>query len=388
MTATRVVIHCILATAKVCLSYVSLVAHDAAASEVLSDRVVVLEDDARSHTVQHTLATASALVTLELPRSVIPQQTRFGGPERALFKQANQFNPQRLALWSGNAFTRYRHQYGDTLTQLDEGGYRLRTMSWPDQLQVELDSLAPEAVESVQTWVFPGNADVIDWRAVIDDDTRLPGEWSFEDNTLVWTQTGVASVELQIDYRIETPDSAPIAVAETTTSDTPAVEAKPAVELVVLDIDQDGVPDQRDACLSTAVDVDDLGCSLHEPRVLDEVRFSRGNSYLSPQARVQLTRTAKAILEHPDTIWEVAGYTDNAGSRTLNRQLSVQRAEAARQFLLLRGVPAGRVRAAGYGEETPIADNATAGGRAVNRRIELREWYAGQETPTTKDVTE
>jgi outer membrane protein OmpA-like peptidoglycan-associated protein len=367
--------------------FVYLVADHATAAQVLSDRVVILENDARSHTVQHTLITTTAQVTLDLPLSVIPQRTRFGGPERATFTEDNQNNPQRVALHSGSAFTRYRHQYGEAVTSLSEDSYRLQAQSWPDQLEVELEELTPEAIESVQAWVFPATAEVLDWRLIAEEGTTsVTGEWSFEDNTLMWTQTGVAAVELQIDYRINPPDTSAAAEVQTAAQSGPVPETE--VAPVVIDIDEDGIPDQRDACLSTAVDVDVLGCSVHEPRILDEVRFSRGNSYLDPAARAQLTRTAKALLQSPDTIWEVAGYTDNAGARSLNRELSTKRAEAARQFLLLRGVPAGSVRAEGYGEQDPIADNATSEGRLINRRIELREWYAGQETPPANRTSE
>ena len=367
--------------------FVYLVSSHATAAQVLSDRVVILENDARSHTVQHTLITTTAQVTLELPLSVIPQRTRFGGPERATFAEANENNPQRVALRSGSAFTRYRHQYGEAVTSLSENTYRLRARSWPDQLEVELEQLSPDAIESVQAWVFPGTAEVLDWRVLADEDTTsVAGDWSFEDNTLVWTQTGMASTELQIDYRINSPETFAPAEVQAAAQGSPVqnTEAEP----VVIDTDEDGIPDQHDACLSEAVDVDVLGCSVHEPRILDEVRFSRGNSYLDPQARAQLTRTAKALLRSPGTIWEVAGYTDNAGARSLNRELSTKRAEATRQFLLLRGVPAGSVRAQGYGEKDPIADNATAEGRQINRRIELREWYAGQDTPPANRFSE
>lgn len=359
------------------------------AAYVLSDRVVILDSDARSHTVQHTLATDTALVTLDLPRSVTPQRILFGGPERVTFTQANLHNPQRMTLWSGNAFARYRHQYGESVTQLDEGSYRLTTQSWPSDLQVELEAMAPEAIESVQTWVFPANAEVLNWQftAAAED---VPGEWEIKDNTLVWTQTGDSSTELQIDYRIKSAAHAPPlpksavaeAVADTQSDDDSEVDIKTDDETLA-DVDEDGIPDQRDACLQAAIDVDLLGCSVHTPRVLDEVRFSRGQSYLDLDARAQLTRTAEALIEHPDTVWQIAGYTDNRGSRRLNRELSTRRAETVRDFLLLRGVAPGRLHATGYGEESPLADNATYEGQQANRRIELLEW-----DPDTRDASQ
>jgi outer membrane protein OmpA-like peptidoglycan-associated protein len=68
----------------------------------------------------------------------------------------------------------------------------------------------------------------------------------------------------------------------------------------------------------------------------------------------------------------VGGYTDSSGSAELNRDISRQRAESVRQYLLMRGIDESRVTAVGYGEDYPIADNATAEGRAANRRVEIK----------------
>jgi len=68
----------------------------------------------------------------------------------------------------------------------------------------------------------------------------------------------------------------------------------------------------------------------------------------------------------------VAGHTDNTGSAATNRRLSLERATAVRRYLMLRGVPGDRLVAQGYGPSSPVAPNATAEGRARNRRVELR----------------
>jgi len=68
---------------------------------------------------------------------------------------------------------------------------------------------------------------------------------------------------------------------------------------------------------------------------------------------------------------EIRGYTDNIGSWKYNLRLSQKRAEAVRQYLINRGIDPKRLRAVGYGEANPIATNATAKGRAENRRIEF-----------------
>ena len=69
---------------------------------------------------------------------------------------------------------------------------------------------------------------------------------------------------------------------------------------------------------------------------------------------------------------EVAGYTDNVGGAIYNKGLSSQRAQQVVRYLADRGVDTTLLRARGYGQSFPVADNATADGRAENRRVVLR----------------
>ena len=69
---------------------------------------------------------------------------------------------------------------------------------------------------------------------------------------------------------------------------------------------------------------------------------------------------------------EIAGHTDSLGDGGYNQSLSEERARVVRDYLVVRGVAAGRLTAAGYGESDPIADNDTEEGRERNRRVELR----------------
>ncbi len=66
------------------------------------------------------------------------------------------------------------------------------------------------------------------------------------------------------------------------------------------------------------------------------------------------------------------GHTDGGGPRSRNLRLSLARAEAVRAYLVMKGVSADRLIARGYGPDRPIASNANASGRAMNRRVELR----------------
>jgi OmpA-OmpF porin, OOP family len=84
-----------------------------------------------------------------------------------------------------------------------------------------------------------------------------------------------------------------------------------------------------------------------------------------------LAHVANSLAQNPDAVIEVRGYTDSQGAAETNRDLSQRRAIAVREVLVQMGVPSTRITAVGYGEEQPIADNATAEGRAKNRRVEL-----------------
>ena len=77
------------------------------------------------------------------------------------------------------------------------------------------------------------------------------------------------------------------------------------------------------------------------------------------------------MLSSPTARFEVAGHTDSGGQPSFNLRLSQQRADAVRDYLVLVGVPADRVAAVGYGEDFPVARNATPEGRALNRRVEI-----------------
>jgi outer membrane protein OmpA-like peptidoglycan-associated protein len=82
---------------------------------------------------------------------------------------------------------------------------------------------------------------------------------------------------------------------------------------------------------------------------------------------------AKLILEHPELKKiRVEGHTDNVGSAPYNKDLSERRAASVVRYLAEKGVPRARLDAAGYGFERPVASNATALGRAKNRRVEFR----------------
>lgn len=148
-----------------------------------------------------------------------------------------------------------------------------------------------------------------------------------------------------------------------------------------LDSDGDGVPDYMDKCPNTpaGMKVNAEGCPiLFEPGktalVLQGVTFASNSAVLDPSSTEILDKVANAVQYNPSGYrLEVAGYTSSTGSRAHNMQLSQQRANAVMAYLVSKGVPASMMTAKGYGPDNPIDTNATAAGRANNRRVELKQ---------------
>ena len=103
----------------------------------------------------------------------------------------------------------------------------------------------------------------------------------------------------------------------------------------------------------------------------DAILFKTGSYTLSPSAYAALSRIAYNLNQNPGTHITVVGYTDNTGTYELNMNLSQERADAVRNYLIGQGVAADRINAIGKGWEDPIVPNNTAAGRAQNRRVEI-----------------
>jgi OmpA-OmpF porin, OOP family len=101
------------------------------------------------------------------------------------------------------------------------------------------------------------------------------------------------------------------------------------------------------------------------------IQFASGSANITAASQPVLDTAAQAILGVPGVNVQIAGYTDNIGSAAFNQTLSVNRAQAVLKYVVGKGVPAGQLTAVGFGLNNPIADNKTAQGRALNRRIEF-----------------
>jgi outer membrane protein OmpA-like peptidoglycan-associated protein len=106
-------------------------------------------------------------------------------------------------------------------------------------------------------------------------------------------------------------------------------------------------------------------------RVELDVKFDFDKAQVKPESYGDIENLADFMTQYPQTTTVVEGHTDSVGSDAYNQTLSERRASAVRDVLVNQyGVGGDRVNAAGYGETRPVADNASADGRTVNRRVE------------------
>jgi outer membrane protein OmpA-like peptidoglycan-associated protein len=101
------------------------------------------------------------------------------------------------------------------------------------------------------------------------------------------------------------------------------------------------------------------------------VTFPSDGRELKSDFYAVLDSVALVLEEFEKTIIVVAGYTDSQGSDAYNQKLSEDRARSVANYLMAKKITPARFETVGFGEKNPIADNSTADGRALNRRVEL-----------------
>ena len=149
------------------------------------------------------------------------------------------------------------------------------------------------------------------------------------------------------------------------------------------DNDDDGIADGEDKCPDepeTSNGFKDAdGCPDELPEVVKKfsgeikgIRFLRGSAKIRSSSNSVLNAAAAVFLEFGDLHFEVQGHTDNTGTPERNAELSRQRADSVRDYLVSKGIAADRITSKGYGQDAPVADNATAAGRETNRRVEFK----------------
>jgi outer membrane protein OmpA-like peptidoglycan-associated protein len=153
------------------------------------------------------------------------------------------------------------------------------------------------------------------------------------------------------------------------------------------DSDGDGVLDGYDKCEGTpkGVKVDEHGCPLPESKMeqqlvqtgvisLDNIYFDSGTARLKPESFEVLNTVADVLERWPNLKFEIGGHADSQGPDDYNLELSRKRAHAVLEYLLEHdpNLHFEQFFVKGYGESQPVASNATAAGRAQNRRVEFK----------------
>jgi len=142
------------------------------------------------------------------------------------------------------------------------------------------------------------------------------------------------------------------------------------------DFDDDGVADKDDACPQQVGTIANKGCPeiAEEDRetlqfAMQAVQFQSGSARLKPESNEVLDQIVQIMERYPDYKLRIEGHTDSQGAEQTNQVLSEERAKACFQYLAANGVRPDRMRYKGFGESQPIADNTTATGRGLNRRV-------------------
>ena len=143
-----------------------------------------------------------------------------------------------------------------------------------------------------------------------------------------------------------------------------------------LDSDGDGVPDYLDKCPGTpkGAKVDKNGCEIMADVTIRTTadHFAFDSAELKPAMESALDDVAaKVAASKGDEMLEIVGHTDSTGPEDYNQGLSERRAQSAADYLAGKGVAASKMTIKGMGETSPVADNATRDGRAMNRRVEI-----------------
>jgi outer membrane protein OmpA-like peptidoglycan-associated protein len=332
-----------------------------------SDLLIIMDQDGKHYLAQRTLTTDSKLLLLDLPLGRRTMHQQFSGPEKLMFSTAHEQNPNILSLWSGAVMTRYRHYYNEGFEVQDDDTLKINF----SQAHLQVSSDDASTLHSSVTWVLPEGATLIS-STDVNEDPHVTGTWIENENTVSYTQSGGSLSSLTLHFALL--EQEPIVILD------PCVAVVGTSDRCSPDIDQDDIPDYRDACLridntitaSNKPSEDVLGCDGQLQILLESVNFQVGRSYLDAASREALDRVAIALQRIPEQLVEVSAHTDNQGTSENNLRLSQNRAATVRHYLMLRGVGPNQISGVGYGERLPLHSNETSNGRSANRRVELK----------------
>ena len=144
------------------------------------------------------------------------------------------------------------------------------------------------------------------------------------------------------------------------------------------DTDGDGVLDKDDLCPEVAGPASNKGCpepDENEQKQLNQyaktILFDTGKATIKFESAEILNQIINVLKKYPNSRFRIEGHTDNTGKRAKNIELSQNRADAVKIYLIQGGIASDRLESVGYGPDKPIASNKNKKGRALNRRVEI-----------------
>ncbi len=144
------------------------------------------------------------------------------------------------------------------------------------------------------------------------------------------------------------------------------------------DTDGDGIEDPKDKCPNTFGLATNQGCpeiKAEDKKILEAaiygVVFDPSKSTFKQESYAILNNVVDVMKRYPEYAMNIAGHTDSDGNDASNQKLSEARAKACYDYFVSKGIDAKRMTHAGYGETKPVGSNATAAGKAKNRRVEF-----------------
>jgi len=243
--------------------------------------------------------------------------------------------------------------------QIPAGAAQARSKLTQLQSDQELSTRAPVAIKDAEVAVSaaetPQTDEELGAHRVYIADRKVDTAWALAESRLAEDQRaalGADREDARLDARTREADAARLAAA---TAQADAATSQMTSERLQRQIDDLQAKET------------DRGLVL----TLGDVLFESGKAQLKSGATGNLNKLVMFLNNYPTRTVLIEGYTDSVGSDEYNSGLSSRRAESVQAYLVGQGIDQGRLSASGLGESAPVADNESATGRQLNRRVEI-----------------
>ena len=150
-----------------------------------------------------------------------------------------------------------------------------------------------------------------------------------------------------------------------------------SAEATIVDYDKDGIKDSEDHCPNTkmGVRVNAYGCDVMKKDITIalDVKFEAYKTEIDLSSTSQLDKMGRTLVKNPEIFIEIQGHSDTSGDEKKNTELSKQRAQSVKDYLVRKhGITSERLLVRGYGPKFPLKSNETAEGREANRRVQAK----------------